>query len=201
MRLSDTAVGLDHWLPVFFLDEEQSVPYPPTDWVADGEVAVGLVDSSEESVGGTGRIGPHQDRMDDLVGKVSDIVTGLVLSRQSTERLVEQLEVVVGVIRLGVPRAQHGSRGSPVVLHHTPRGWNPNHVCSWVRHPASPNTTSPTLRRSPAPGTLREGTLPRPWPVRQPPLWGSVESPKLSLLPLLAMPWGQRRRGRTPRPV
>src|ERR1035437_4022282 len=130
MRLSDTAVGLDHWLPVLFLDEEQSVPYPPTDWVADGEVAVGLVDSSEESVGGTGRIGPHQDRMDDLVGKVSDIVTGLVLSRQSTERLVEQLEVVVGVIRPGVPRAQHGSRGSPVVSHHTPRGWNPNHVCS-----------------------------------------------------------------------
>src|SRR5665213_1033020 len=84
MRLSDTAVGLDHRLPVLFLDEEQSVPYPPTDWVADGEVAVGLVDSSEESVGGTGRIGPHQDRMDDLVGKVSDIVTGLVLSRQST---------------------------------------------------------------------------------------------------------------------
>ena len=45
--------------------------------------------------------------MSDEVRVVTGLVTGLVLRRERTDRLVQQLEVIIGVVRAGVARTQH----------------------------------------------------------------------------------------------
>jgi len=58
-------------------------------------------------MGRPGRVGPHENVMSHEAGVVTGLVTYLVLRRESGDRLVQQLEVIIGVVRAGVARTQH----------------------------------------------------------------------------------------------
>src|SRR5664280_3233953 len=106
----DGAVGLFGREPVLFLDQDQGVTNSLVDGESYGEVAVGRNDAVHEPVGGTGRVGPHQDRVGDEGRLVVTEVAGLVLLGQPRQRMVEQTDVVAGVVGPGSPRAQHGGQ-------------------------------------------------------------------------------------------
>ena len=63
-----------------------------------------------EPVSGPGRVGPHQDRMDDEGRMAVGEVARLVLLGQPRQCPVEEFDVIVGVVGSGVPRTQHGGQ-------------------------------------------------------------------------------------------
>src|SRR5664280_3027138 len=108
----DGAVGLFGREPVLFLDQDQGVTNSLVDGESYGEVAVGRNDGLHEPVGGTGRVGPHQDRVGDEGRVVVGEVASLVLLGQPRQRLVEECDVVVGVEGAGTSWSQHGGQWS-----------------------------------------------------------------------------------------
>ena len=96
--------------PVLLLGQQQGVAHRTADGEADRVVEVGIGEGLDEAVGGPGRVGPDQDGMDDQCGVVALFVAECVLGRDGPDHLLEQLEVVVGVIWGGVARAQHGAQ-------------------------------------------------------------------------------------------
>jgi len=123
--VADRTVGFSGLDPVLFLDEDQCVTNSLVDGESDGEVAVGRNDAVHESVGGPGRVGPHQDGVFDEGRMVAGEVAYLVLLGQSRQRSVEEGDVVIGVVAPEFPGRSMAARGSLVVSHHTPNGKNP----------------------------------------------------------------------------
>ena len=93
--------------PVLFLEQQQGLSHTGVDRVADRVLDVRLCEARDKAMGRPGRVGPYEDVMSDQVRFVTGLVAYLVLHREGTDRLVQQLEVVVGVVRAGVARTEH----------------------------------------------------------------------------------------------
>jgi len=83
------------------------------------------VSPETKAVGRPGRVGSHEDVMSHLARFVTGLVASLVLHREGTDRLVQQLEVIIGVVRAGVARTEHQRERLSGRVAPGPRGWNP----------------------------------------------------------------------------
>jgi len=75
--------------------------------MTDRVLDVRLNKARDKIVGRPGRVGPQDDVMSDQAMVVTGLVAYLVLRREGTDHLVQQLEVIIGVVRAGVARAQY----------------------------------------------------------------------------------------------
>jgi len=118
----DAAVGLDRLAPVLFLDELEGVPDPPIFRVADGVVAVGLDDDQDELVGGPGRLGTHQDRVDDLTSVVRTSWSAWYTAGSPSIARSSSSRWWSASFDSAFPGRSMAARGSFVVSHPTPGG-------------------------------------------------------------------------------
>src|ERR1017187_4866039 len=105
--VTDGPVHLDGFDPVLFLEQQQGLSYTLIDRVADRVLDVRLCKARDEVVGRPGRVGPHENVMSDETRLVTGLVAYLVLRREGTDRLVQQLEMIIGVVRAGVARTEY----------------------------------------------------------------------------------------------
>ena len=89
------------------MEQQQGFSHTGVDRVADRVLDVRLCEAGDEVVGRPGRVGSHEDVMSDEARLVTGLVAYLVLRREGTDHLVQQLEVIVGVVRAGVARTEH----------------------------------------------------------------------------------------------
>ena len=105
--LANSPVFLDRRCPVLLLGEEQCSSHLDVHGMADREVAVRLCEARHEAVRRAGGVRAHEDRVYDLFEGVTGLVAEPVLRWERGDRLVQELEVVVRIVRPGVARAQH----------------------------------------------------------------------------------------------
>jgi len=89
------------------LEQQQGPPDTCVDRVADRVLDVGFHKARDKVVARPGRVGPHKDVVSEKARVVAGLVAYLVLRREGTDHLVQQLEVIVGVVRAGVTRTEH----------------------------------------------------------------------------------------------
>jgi len=105
--VTDGPVRLDGFDPVLFLERQQGFSHTLIDGVADRVLDVRLCEARDKAMGRPGRVGPHEDVMSDEARVVTGLVAQVVLRREGTDRVVQQLEVIIGVVRAGVARTEH----------------------------------------------------------------------------------------------
>src|SRR5208282_2049841 len=93
--------------PVLFLEQQQGFSHTLVDRVADRVLDVRLCKARDKVMGRPGRVGPHEDVMADEARVGTGLVAQVVLQREGGDRLVQQREVVVCVVRAGVARTEH----------------------------------------------------------------------------------------------
>ena len=93
--------------PVLFLERQQGLSHTCVDRMADRVLDVRLCKAGDKAAGCPGRVGPHEDVMSDEARVVTGLVAQVVVLREDGDRLVQQFEMVVSVIRAGVARTQH----------------------------------------------------------------------------------------------
>ncbi len=89
------------------MEQQQGPPDTCVDRVADRVLDVGFHKARDKVVARPGRVGPHENVASEKARVVAGLVTYLVLRREGTDHLVQQLEVIVGVVRAGVTRTEH----------------------------------------------------------------------------------------------
>ena len=98
--------------PVLLLGHEQGVSHRTADGKADRVLEVGPVEGLDEAVGGPGRVGPDQDRVDDERGVVALLVAEAVLGRHARRWPAPSSSRWSSVsFGAGVARPQHGGQG------------------------------------------------------------------------------------------
>ena len=81
--------------------------------MADRVLDVRLDEATDKGVARPGRVGSHEDVVADKARIVTRLVAHLVVARQAGDHLVQQLEVILGVVGAGVARAELAASGSP----------------------------------------------------------------------------------------
>src|SRR5665213_2989320 len=104
---ANSSVELDRLCPLLLLGEEECTPHLGIDRKPDRELAVPLDKATDEVVRRARRVRAHEDRVQNLFGKIAGLMARLVLGWERSDRLVQQLEVVSRVVRPGVSRTQH----------------------------------------------------------------------------------------------
>src|ERR1019366_307376 len=100
-------VRLERFDPVLLLKQQQGFPDACIDRMADRVLDVRLCKARDKAMGRPGRVGPQEDVMSDEAWLVTGLVASLVLHREGADRLVQQLEVIIGIVRAGVARTEH----------------------------------------------------------------------------------------------
>ena len=95
----------------FLLDKAQRVADPFVNLVSDRILGVGVDDYLHEPVARPGSISADHHRAGHAVRVITRTVTGPVLEWQRGDRLAEQRDVIVAVVRARVPGAQHRREG------------------------------------------------------------------------------------------
>src|ERR1017187_2131693 len=75
--------------------------------MSDRVLDVRLCKASDKAVGRPGRVGPDDDVMSDEARVVTGLVASLVLRWEGGDHLIQQLEVIIGVVRAGIARTQY----------------------------------------------------------------------------------------------
>ena len=112
---------LDPRHPVLLLGEHERRSHRASHRKADRKVTVRLDKTPDEVVCCTGGVGAHGIGGEGVTGLMSD----LVVDGERGGRLVQEPEVVIGVVRPGIARAEHG--GERLCGRVTPHaeGWKP----------------------------------------------------------------------------
>ena len=105
--VTDGPVRLDGFDPVLFLERQQGLSHTSVDRMADRVLDVRLCKATDKAMGCSGRVGSHENVMSDEARFVTGLVAYLVLHREGTDHLVQELEMTLGVVRAGVARTKH----------------------------------------------------------------------------------------------
>ena len=75
--------------------------------MADRVLDVRLDEAADEGMARPGRVGSHEDVVADKARIVARLVAHLIVARQAGDHLVQQLEVILGIVGAGVAGTKH----------------------------------------------------------------------------------------------